>query len=215
MPQNPRETLMHPPKRRYETDMLRISVAKRMVTHEARLSTVRRWCGVSEARVRELYRNWAHERGVRYAVRHRGPIPRQPAIFLRSAQVRSEAAALSALCGLFEIIPARALANPRRELPNLQRGEQLLRAYELFLSVVGSSAISLDQALLLLTAITQASALRLGHCAHCGAAIVFDPNDTRRRSCGRCDHKPPVGDQTVGVVQSERELGEGVQQSLF
>jgi len=203
------------PKRRDHTEkMQRITLASRMVAHEVRLSTIRRWCGVSDNRVRELYRSWAHEKGIRYAVRHRGPTPRQPALFLRSAQVRSEAAAFAGLCCLFEIFPKRPLANPRRELPSLQRGEQLLLAYEMFLSLVGSSVISLEQAMLLLTAVTQGTQLRLGHCVHCGAAIVFDPGAAQRRCCGRCDHKAPA-EEDLAPRRVPQDLQEAVQHSLF
>lgn len=206
---------MRPPKRRYDTEMLRISLAKRMVTHEARTRTIQRWCGLSEGRIRELYRSWAHDKGVRYAVRHRGPTPRQPALFLRTTQIRSEAAAFAALCGLFEIMPSRPLSNVRRELPTLQRCDLLLRAYETFLSLIGSTEISLEQAVLLLTAVTQGTELRLGHCVHCGAAILFDPRYARRRSCGRCDHQAPPAEEGVPANGSHQELERSVQHSLF
>jgi len=207
--------MRHPPKRRYETDLLRMSVAKKMVAHEARTRTIQRWCGLSEGRVRELYRSWAQDRGFRYAVRHRGPTPHQPALFLKTSRLRSEAAALAALCGLYEIIPRQPLANVRRELPNLQRGERLLRAYETFLSLIGRTEITLEQTVLLLTAVTQGTVLRLGHCVHCGAAIVFDPNDRRRRACGRCDHRTHATDHDFSVKNVPGDPQEGVQQSLF
>jgi hypothetical protein len=206
---------MRPPKRSYDTEILRISLAKKMVRHEARTRTIQRWCGLTEGRIRELYRSFARDQGSRYAVRHRGPTPRQPGLFLRTTHIRSEAAALAGVYGLLQIIPTRPLANVRRELPTLQRCDQLLRAYESFLSLVGSTEISLEQAVLLLMAVAQGTELRLGHCVQCGAAIVFDPRFARRRSCGRCDAKAPSIEERLAANRSHQDVQEGVQQSLF
>ncbi|HVA19301.1 MAG TPA: hypothetical protein VMU55_03925 [Solirubrobacteraceae bacterium] len=171
---------------RYHNDILRYALAARMVSHEARTRTIRRWSGVSEGRVRELYRAYAREKGDRYAVRHRGPSPRQAAFFLRTAQIRSEAAALAALCSLLGVVPTQPLANARRELPSARRGELLCRAYEMFQRFAGTSQITLEHAVLLVTAVAQGTRLRLGHCVHCGGAIVFDPLSLMRRACSAC-----------------------------
>src|SRR5690348_9976044 len=106
-------------KRRYHTELLRLIVAARMVQHEARTKTICRWSGVSEVRVRELYRACWADRGREHARRPRGPPPHQPAIFLRTAPIRNEAAALAVLCGLLDITPGRFQAQTPREIADL------------------------------------------------------------------------------------------------
>ncbi|MGH8254607.1 MAG: hypothetical protein ACRET0_00125 [Steroidobacteraceae bacterium] len=202
-------------KRRYEKEIQCLSLAARMVAHEARTQTIRRWSGVSEARVRELYRAYARERGDRYAVRHRGPAPRQPAYFLRTAHIRGDAGALAALCSLLEVIPPQPMPNARRELPNLPRGELLCRAYEMFTEMVGESDLTLEHAALLVTAIAQGTQLRIGHCVHCGGAIVFDPGELGRRACRHCCEEQHASGETDEPAPPASQLPEGTQQSLF
>lgn len=207
---------MRTTKRRYQKEIQCLSLAARMVAHEARTQTIRRWSGVSEARVRELYRAYARERGARYAVRHRGPAPRQPAFFLRTAQIRGDAGALAALCCRLEVIPPRLMANARRELPSVHRGELLCRAYEMFTEMVGQSDITLEHAALLVIAIAQGTQLRIGHCVHCGGAIVFDPGEIGRRACRHCCEEEQHATRQAGEAETPADSApEGTQQSLF
>jgi hypothetical protein len=200
----------------YHTDLLRYTLAARMVGHEARTDTIMRWSGLTEARVRELYRSYESDSGNRKAVRHRGPAPRQPAFFLRSAQMRTEAAALAAVCSILGVVPPRTLPNAHRELPNFRRGELLCRAYEMYRSLVGASELTLEHAALLVIAIAQATELRLGRCLHCGSAMVFDALGTSRLVCGHCCHEERLEAQaplTAGLPAGPRP--QGIQQSLL
>ena len=203
-------------KRRYHNEILGYALAARMVTHEARTDTIRRWSGVSEDRIRLLYRANGPERGERPAVRHRGPAPRQSAFFLRTAQIRSHAGALAGMCSLLGIIPAQPLANARRELPGLHRGELLCCAYEMFRSLVGASEITLEYSVLLVVAIAQGTQLRLGNCLHCGAAIVFDPSEPGWRACRHCRNEVQLlSEHASAAATSVDAISYGTQQSLF
>lgn len=166
---------MRVPKRRYRNDLQRYALAARMVVHEVRTETIRRWSGLSEGRVRQLYRAYARERDDQRTVRHRGPAPNRPTFFLRSAQNRHDAGALAALCSALGAIPPQPVPNARRELPSVQRGELLCRAYELFRDLVGSTTITLEHTLLLAVAISQGTELKLGNCSECGGALIYQP----------------------------------------
>ena len=198
-------------KKRYHTELLRMNLAARMVEHEARTETIRRWSGVSEQRVRELYR--ASKQG--RSVRHRGPAPRKPALFLKASNMRSEASALAAVCYAMDLITPRAARAARRDLETVQQGERLCRAYEMYQRLVEHSELTLEHAALLVTTLTEGTELRLGRCIYCGNGTLFDPCGNNRRTCGDCARsgrsEPTAPSATIPQSQGERP----VQQKLF
>lgn len=202
-------------KRRYHIELQRLNLAARMVEHEARTETIRRWSGVSEQRVRDLYRAFRADREAQ-TVRHRGPAPRKPSIFLKAAlPMRSEAVALAALCHALEVITPVAARNARRELETVRQGELLCRTYEFYRRLVGPSELTLEHTALLVTALTDGSELRLGRCVHCRNAILFDPCDRARRVCSDCcgRERDEGAAQTAKIPQPHGERP--VQQTLF
>jgi hypothetical protein len=204
---------MHFPSKRYQKTIWRYSLAGRMVGHEARTETIRQWTGLSERRVKELFRSCAKESVGQHSVRHRGPSPQKASFFLRSPQMREEAAALAALCRVLQVIPPRMVPNARRELPGLARGERLCSAFEMYQTLIGNSEITLERAVLLVIAIAQGTELQLGHCLHCGGAIVFDPLAAVRRACSYCrEAEPAVTESASKQSQTERRC---IQQRLF
>ncbi len=196
-------------------EVQRFSLAEKMVTLEARTHTIRRWTGLSEGRVRSLYRLHAQQRGL--LVRHRGPAPHLVGFFLKNPRLRSEASALAALCSTLKIIPAGRVSHARRELPSVQRGEALCRAYEFYRGLVGESVLTLEHAVLLVTAIAQGMELALDHCIGCGGAMIFGPADVGRRVCSACREegqweREPATQSSPAALEWE---GCMVQQSLF
>ena len=63
--------------------------------HEARTRTIKSWTGLTDDRIRKLYRSYVADAGRRVVRRHRGKSPRQSAFFMRNAGVRREAAGLA------------------------------------------------------------------------------------------------------------------------
>ena len=60
---------------RYSRDRLRLDLALRFIHHEARTHTIRAWTGLTDDRIRKLYRTYLHEAGGS----RRGAPPRQVA----------------------------------------------------------------------------------------------------------------------------------------
>ena len=61
---------------RYSRDRSRLDLALRFIRHEARTQTIRAWTGLSDDRIRKMYREYMKEPG--FAVsRPRGKSPRQ------------------------------------------------------------------------------------------------------------------------------------------
>jgi hypothetical protein len=69
---------------RYTRDRERLDLALRLIRHEARTFTIRQWTGLSDDRIRKLYRSYVLESDSSTVMRHRGKSPRQTAFFFRN-----------------------------------------------------------------------------------------------------------------------------------
>ncbi len=74
---------------RYDRERCACSLLWRFLEHEARTQTIRTWTGLSDDRIRKLYRSYM-TRARRYVPRHRGKSPHQIAYFARSVRVQQE-----------------------------------------------------------------------------------------------------------------------------
>jgi|SRR5579863_396212 hypothetical protein len=173
---------------RYSRDQRRHEVALRFIRHEARTHTIRAWTGLSDDRIRKLYRNYTSDIGGPRPVRHRGKSPQQPAFFTRSTRARQESALLASLCRLVGALPAGGAGDrePARSLAGLGRGELLCQAYESYRSLIGAPLLSFEHAVFLLHALWRADELVIGACRDCGAVLVADRWAMRPPSCSVC-----------------------------
>jgi hypothetical protein len=175
---------------RYSRDQLRHEVALSFIRHEARTRTIRVWTGLTDDRIRKLYRSYLKDSQHAPPPRHRGKSPQQPAFFTRSARARHESALLASLCRLVGALPAQAAvataSEPARSLAGLNRGELLCRAYESYRSLVGAPLISFEHAVFLLSALWRGDELVIGGCRDCGALLVTDRWVMRAPRCVVC-----------------------------
>jgi hypothetical protein len=171
---------------RYFRDVRKYNLAMRLIHHEARTGTIRNWTGLSGRCIRNLFRSYMHDPVDGCASRHRGPSPHMVELLLKSSQMRADVALLASLFCLLDLIPLRPLQSVRRELPNVVRGEQLCRVFEMFRELMPSSNITLEHALLLVMRLIQRKELELGKCESCGALIVIDLHGEAGKSCGLC-----------------------------
>lgn len=176
---------------RYNRDLQRYNLALRMIVHEARTRTICDWTGLPDDRVRLLYQSYVDDRSERDILRRRGPSPQSLAFFFGTARSRSEAAALVGLCYLLEVLPARAMDNPRRELPSLARGERLCEAYERYRELVPETAMTLEHLVLLVMTVSQGQEFEVTQCDACGGVIVLDRRALRRGNCTHCTSRAP------------------------
>ena len=90
---------------RYSRERARMELALRFLRHEARTQTIRAWTGLSDDRIRKLYRSYmSHAR--RELTRHRGKSPHQIAYFTRSLRLQEETAVLASVLSLLGLVPA-------------------------------------------------------------------------------------------------------------
>ena len=175
---------------RYSRDRQRFDIALQFIRHEARTHTIRAWTGLSDDRIRKLYRSYLCDAGGTTPTRHRGKSPQQAAFFMRTGRARQEAALLASLYRLLGALPHAPAPELARSLPCLPRAELLCQAYGAYRGLVAQGVISFEHAVFLLTTLVRGDELILGGCRDCGAALIVDRWSLRAPRCPLCaaDH---------------------------
>jgi hypothetical protein len=172
---------------RYSRDRLRIDLAWRLIGHEARTLTIRQWTGLSDDRIRKLYRSYARHEAARSVVRHRGKSPRQAAFFFRNAELHFHAAQLASLFVLYGLLNGSdpSLRSHYR-VGSLESGELLCQAYEVYLDLHSPASISFEHAWFLLIALGRRDEVGVARCEICGGVYLRDLLARRRPFCPNC-----------------------------
>lgn len=169
---------------RYCRDRMRLDLALRLIGHEARTHTIRLWTGLTEDRVRKLYRTYITEHPGSPVTRRRGKSPQRCSYFLRSPRVQQEAAVLAGLFCMAGILAHGWRLDPRA-LP-IAQGELLCTAYETYLALVAEPRISFEHAAFLVIALARGDELALRPCTGCGALTLVDCCTLRAVACNVC-----------------------------
>ncbi len=168
---------------RYCRELRRFNLALRMVAQNARTRTVRNWTGWSKPRVQNTTRGyWA---GHATRVRLSGPSPSDLKRFWQSRHLQREAAALAGLYRLLGFLPPEGTVLDVLRLPDLERGEELCLAYEIFLTFVPQPRISFEHASLLATALASGTDIVPARCVECENLVLIERLDPRPR-CTYC-----------------------------
>jgi len=171
---------------RYHRERARMELALRFLRHEARTQTIRAWTGLSDDRIRKLYRSYlGHAR--RQLPRHRGKSPHQVAYFTRSLRLQEETALLASVLSLLGVLPGAEAA----ATPGLTRGELLCQAFEAYRLLLPSAQISFEHAVFLATALGRGDQLRLALCSECGGLLVTERFPLRSVRCPHCSTTAP------------------------
>ena len=170
---------------RYSHERLRLDLALRLLRHEARTQTIRVWTGLTDDRIRNLYRSYM-SRGARFVPRHRGKSPHQVAFFMRSLRIQWETAQLASFLSLLSVLPPTSSAEVASAMPGIMRGERLCYAFETYRMAIPNAQISFEHAVFLAVALARGDQLRLGSCSECGALLVLERFPVREKRCHRC-----------------------------
>lgn len=174
---------------RYTRDRQRLDLAIRMIRHEARTCTIRTWTGLTDDRIRKLYRTYVQAHGPTVK-RHRGKSPRQTAFFLRNLETRRETAALAGLFALLGLLHRASLERrPGGTLAAIRWGDLFCRAYETYLALHEARRISFEHAWYLLHVLERRAELTIDTCPSCEALMVVDLLRTRSHVCAWCEHE--------------------------
>ncbi|MGD9598035.1 MAG: hypothetical protein AB7G76_02080 [Steroidobacteraceae bacterium] len=187
---------------RYCRDRLRFDLALRLIGHEARTHTIRAWTGLTEDRVRKLYRTYIAEHPDERIARRRGKSPQRCSYFLRPPRVQQEAAVLAGLFCMVGIVSRHARLDPRAL--SVAQGELLCLAYETYLALVATPSITFEHAAFLVIALGRGDELALRHCTGCGALTIDDRYSLRASACSVCAAAPHPAGQAAGPAQPVR-----------
>ncbi len=183
---------------RYTRDRQRFDLALRMIQHEARTCTIRTWTGLTDDRIRKLYRSYVADHGPAIK-RHRGRSPSHPAYFLKNLETRRHTAALA---GLYAILGLLQKAVAERSVGGTQAAllwaEKFCRAYETYLELHRPHRISFEHAFYLLHALQARVELRPGACPDCGAFTVVDTLRVHSSGCALCERETREGHRDPG-----------------
>jgi hypothetical protein len=173
---------------RYTRDRQKFDLALRLIRHEARTFTIRQWTGLSDDRIRKLYRSYVLEHDSSAVLRHRGKSPRQAAYFFRNPELNFQAAQLASLFLVYGLVHGNARGvEPRYRVGSLESGALLCHAYEAYQEMHRPASISFEHAWFLLLALARHDEVGIARCATCGGVRVRDLLAKHRLACGNCD----------------------------
>jgi hypothetical protein len=173
---------------RYTRDRQKFDLALRLIRHEARTYTIRQWTGLSDDRIRKLYRSYVLTNEVCDVTRHRGKSPRQAAFFFRNAELNFHAAQLASLFLMYGLVSGSSRGvEPRYHVGSLESGALLCRAYEAYQEMHTPASISFEHAWFLLLALARHDEVGIARCTNCGGVRVRDLLARRKATCGNCD----------------------------
>ena len=208
---------------RYVRDLRRLNLARRFLRYQVRTQSICEWTGLSDLRVRTLFR--AYDVDNQIAQRHRGPSPTRIQAVLRSPILRCEASAIAVLGYLLGAIPFRVNPDARRTLPSVEAGERLCKALEIYRRIVPSSTFTMDQFILVTVSLAEGTEVELRHCSHCHGSLLLDKRPNERALCPWCrDAMLPknralgqaiLAAQAAQTLDEPPESAEAYQQPLF
>jgi hypothetical protein len=172
---------------RYTRDRQRLDLALRLIRHEARTFTIRQWTGLSDDRIRKLYRSYVMNLDAGSVARHRGKSPRQAAFFFKNTELNFQSAQLASLyviCGLLR--GSDAGLEPRYRVGSLESGTLLCQAYEAYRELHAPAKISFEHAWFLLLALARRDEVGISRCAICGGLRLRDLLAKHKFDCGTC-----------------------------
>ncbi len=179
---------------RYSRDRFRLDLALRFMRHEARTHTIRKWTGLTDDRIRKLYKAYLELTPGQHPIsRHRGKSPAQACYFIRTPRVQQESAVLASLYCMLGALPAPRRTETDPPTPGVARGERLCQAFEAYLTFVQSAQISFEHAVLLINELARGVEIKLSDCTICGGLLVVDGLTVRDIRCSRCSEQSHVG----------------------
>ena len=182
---------------RYSRDRQRLDLGLRLIHHEARTFTIRQWTGLSDDRIRKLYRSYVANDDDARVLRHRGKSPRQAAFFFRNADTHFQATQLACLFVVYGLLRGSDLwLESRYRVGSFESGTLLCQAYEAYLELHAPACISFEHAWFLLIALSRRDELSVTRCGECGGIRLCDLLSRRRPPCPNCESSrllpPPV-----------------------
>jgi Flagellar transcriptional activator (FlhC) len=171
---------------RYARDIHRIDLALRLIRLKARTHTIHQWTGLSDDRIRKLYKSYCAEAPTADLARHRGKSPRQAAFFFRNAECHFHAAQLASLYLVYGLTSwSNEGVGAAYRHGSLAAGATLCSAYETYRQLHQPTMISFEHAWFLLLALSRRAEIGMEKCG-CGGVRLTDLLARRSAVCSTC-----------------------------
>lgn len=183
---------MHISNERYFHERQRHDLALRMIRHEARTCTIRSCTGLTDDRIRRLYKTYASHMPSVPVRRRRGKSPRQVAFFVRNARAQLESSMLASVFATFGLwrvqsnVPPGSIALKSIALGSIEHGRLFCDAYETHRQLLRNADISFEHAWFLLQLLSRNADLHAVRCRHCDSQYLRDQVNMCRRACPVC-----------------------------
>ena len=141
---------MHISNERYFHERQRHDLALRMIRHEARTCTIRSCTGLTDDRIRRLYKTYASHMPSAPVRRRRGKSPRQVAFFVRNARAQLESSMLASVFATFGLWRRASRTLDRIPVGSIEYGRLFCDAYETHRQLLRNADISFEHAWFLL-----------------------------------------------------------------
>lgn len=170
----------------YSNERSRNDLALRMIRHEARTCTIRECTGLTDDRIRRLYKAYAHELREAPVRRHRGKSPRQVTFFVRNTRAQFESSLLAGAFAAFGLLHAVKNKMPSEPPDALDYGRRFCDAYETHQQLLNTQTLSFEHAWFLLQLLNRSGDLRAVRCRHCDSCYLKDKFNLCRHACPTC-----------------------------
>lgn len=170
----------------YSSERSRNDLALRMIRHEARTCTIRECTGLTDDRIRRLYKSYAHELSEAPVRRHRGKSPRQVTFFVRNTRAQFESSLLAGAFAAFGLLHAVKSKLPSEPPDALDYGRRFCDAYETHQQLLNTQTLSFEHAWFLLQLLNRSGDLRAVRCRHCDSYYLKDKFNLCRHTCPTC-----------------------------
>ena len=176
---------------RYCGEIDRFDLAVRLIRHEARTGTIRRFTGFTEDRIRKLYGAYFKSVTGEKVLRRRGKSPRQIARFVNSTCRHTEATLLACLCRLCNAfkLSNRQRAQPINSLDDVTLGTRLCDAFETYQLLCPRPQFSFEWTWNLYHALVETRELYFSWCDTCHGPYIQDTYALDYRRCPLCEQK--------------------------
>lgn len=192
---------------RYYRDCARLQIAVQFLKHKARTFTICLWTGLTEDRVRKLYRCYVSADSTCMS-RSRGKSPRRIELFGQSERYHREATCLASLLTLLKVVPMAKEPQGAQVPHTLVRAMHMCQAFEMYRAIVESPKISFEHAVLLATVLTSGKEMRLDVCRNCDGLVLTGARVERVDCCYHCSGRLPgrIESHEPMVTQATRSV---------
>ncbi len=162
-----------------ERELRQSQLIYRLLCHEARTQTIRRFTSLSAHQIARYRHRW----GFKEQDRSRGPSPTSFAPFFRSSRLRVEGGHVALICKTHQLWSKEV--NPRA-FYTFDLAEQLCNILDAHRTTFSQPTFTFDQLVLLVRGLHASISIRLGSCKACGQPVLIDPLEPGKVACTKC-----------------------------